>query len=334
MQDFLELREQETENITYSMLAISGGGANGAFGAGLLNGWTQNGSRPVFKVVTGISTGAIIAPLAFLGSEYDDKLREFYTKYSTKDILSRRSFLRALLGDSLASSRPLERLIERNFDMRLMERVAAEHKKGRRLYVGTTNLDTQQSVVWDMGKIACRGDERALRLFRKIVLASASIPVVFPPVYLSVEASGLSYDEMHVDGGIARQVFFLYDVIQGIDKAAERRHIDASGVRYKIYIIRNGYAEAVPREVQDNLVSIAGRAVDTIVKYQGIGDIYQLYLFTQKGRGEFNLAYIPSDYKRREKEPFDTTAMRELFELGFQEAKKGYAWKKVPPGLE
>lgn len=342
-QDFVGLLEQEEKQDvsffdlsvpkTYAMLAISGGGANGAYGAGLLNGWSQSGTRPVFKIVTGISTGAIIAPFAFLGSEYDAKLREFYTQYSTKDILSRKVFLRAVFSDSFASSRPLERLIERNFDAGLLQRIAEEHKKGRRLYVGTTNLDTQRLVVWDMGRIACRGDEQALRLFRKIILASSSIPVVFPPVYVRVEAGEVPYDEMHVDGGIARQVFFLYDVIQGFDHAVKGRHLDVSKIRYKIYIIRNGYADAVPKDVRDDLSSIASRALDTMTNSQGVGDMYQLYAFARRGNGEFNLAYIPSEHVQKDKEFFDPVEMRELFDLGFRSARNGYQWKKTPPGF-
>ncbi len=317
-------------NRTYYMLAISGGAANGAYGAGLLNGWSQSGTRPVFKVVTGISTGGMIAPLAFLGSRYDNKLREFYTKYSTKDIVR----IRIPFSNSFASARPLERLIERYFDAELLKEIAIEYNKGRRLYVGTTNLDAQRLVIWDMGKIASMGDDNALRLFRKVILASASIPIVFPPVYLNVEVNDKAYDEMHVDGGVMKQIFFLYDVAQGIEKAAREKGIDVSKMQYKIYIIRNGYADAVWKEVPDKLSSIAGRTIDTMVNAQSVGDIYQLYAFTKLGKGDFNLAYIPATHVSKAKELFDPVEMRELFDLGFKEASQGYPWRKKPPGLE
>ncbi len=316
---------------TYSVLAISGGAGNGAYGAGLLNGWSEAGTRPVFKVVTGISTGAIIAPIAFLGSKYDGTLKEFYTKYSTKHIAR----IRIPFTNSFANMRPLERLIERYFDAGLLKEIAAEYNKGRRLYVGTTNLDAQRLVVWDMGKIASLGDDKALKLFHKIILASASMPIAFPPVYLEVEANNKTYDEMHVDGGVTRQVFFLYDVLRGFDKAFKEKGFDAARTKFTIYVIRNGYVDPIYKEVRDKLAAIADRSVDTMINAQSIGDLYQLYVFSKAGgRGDFNLAYIPAIHVSKAKEFFDPVEMQSLFDLGFQEASQGYPWRKSPPGLE
>jgi hypothetical protein len=320
-------------NKTYSVLAISSGAENGAYGAGLLKGWSQSGSRPVFKVVTGISTGAIIASFAFLGSAYDQKLEEVYTTYSTKDFVSPKM----IFGDSLVSNRPLEHLIEKYFDKMFLQEIAKEYYKGRRLYVGTTNLDTQQLVVWNMGKIAALGNDDALVLFRKIILASAAFPGAFPPVFFQVEADGKPYDEMHTDGGVTKQVFLLYDGLQSLEKAAEitwGNNIHLSKLRYKIYIIRNNYVDPAWKEVPDNLTSIMWRTVDTILKAQSIGDIYQIYAFTKTGKGDFNLACIPTDYIPHAKEPFDPVEMKKLFDLGFKEASRGYPWRKTPPGLD
>lgn len=337
--DFIKLLEQEKKRgisffdfevrQTYSVLAISGGAANGAYGAGLLSGWSSVGTRPVFKVVTGISTGAIIAPFAFLGRNYDDELKEFYTKYSTTDIAR----IRIPFVNSFASTRPLERLIERYIDAALLRAIAVEYGKGRRLYVGTTNLDAQQLVIWDMGKIASAGDDKALELFRKVILASASIPVAFPPVYLNVEADNKMYDEMHVDGGISKQVFFLYDVLQGFDKALKENNIEVPRNKYEIYVIRNGYVDSPYKEVPDKLSAIAARTIDAITNAQSIGDLYQLYLFTRDGKGGFNLAYIPATHISKARELFDPAEMQELFDLGFKEASQGYPWKKAPPGI-
>ncbi|MDD5691392.1 MAG: patatin-like phospholipase family protein [Candidatus Omnitrophica bacterium] len=337
--DFVALLEREEENDpsffnfkasrTYFMLAISGGAANGAYGAGLLNGWSKSGTRPVFKAVTGISTGAMIAPFAFLGSKYDDKLKEFYTKHSTKDVIR----IRIPFINSFVSTRPLERLIERYCDAGLLKEIAIEHKKGRRLYVGTTNLDAQRLVIWDMGKIASIGDDKALKLFRKTILESSSIPVVFPPVYLSVEANNNKYDEMHVDGGISKQVFFLYGVLQGFDKALKEKGVDISKIKYEIYVIRNGYVDPLYKEIPDKLSAIAERTVDTMANAQSVGDLYQLYVFAKDGKGDFNLAYIPATHILNAKELFDPTEMRKLFDLGFKEAAAGYNWKKAPPGI-
>ncbi|MFA6142667.1 MAG: patatin-like phospholipase family protein [Candidatus Omnitrophota bacterium] len=337
--DFLNLLDQEKKNgplffnvginHAYSVLAISGGAANGAYGAGLLNGWSREGSRPEFKIVTGISTGAIIAPLAFLGSSYDGKLKEFYTQYSTKDIVEIK-----LSRNSLASTKPLERLIEKYADERSLKEIAAEYRKGRRLYVGTTNLDAQRLVIWDMGKIASIGDDKALKLFRKIILASASVPVAFPPVYFDVKVGDRTYDEMHVDGGTTKQVFFVYDVLQGADDAFKEKGIDVSKIKYSIYVIRNGYVDPVWKEVPDSLSAIAERSIDTMTNAQGAGDLYQLYIFAKASKGDFNLAYIPTDNVYTSKEPFDASAMQKLFDLGFEQASHGYPWKKTPPGME
>jgi len=337
--DFLRLLEQEKikrssifdhgTGHTYSMLSISGGAANGAYSAGLLNGWSKEGSRPVFVIVTGISTGAVIAPFAFLGSGYDDRLKEFYTKYSTKDVVRLR-----LSNNSVASVKPLKCLIEKYFDSRLLAEIAEEYKKGRRLYVGTTNLDAQRLVIWDMGKIAALGDDKALGLFRKIILASASIPVAFPPVYFTVEVGDITYDEMHVDGGITKQVFFLYDVLQGADEAFKENGIDVSNVKYNIYVIKNGYVDPVWKEVPDNLSSIAERSIDTMTNAQGAGDLYQLYVFAKASKGDFNLAYIPTANVYSSKELFDVSVMQKLFDLGFEQAEHGYPWKNTPPGME
>lgn len=342
IKDFIRLLEQEESreplffkvDKTYSVLAISGGAANGAYGAGLLNGWSKEGSRPVFKIVTGISTGAIMAPFAFLGSEYDEKLKEFYTRYSTRDLLRRKGLFSAFFSNSLASDRPLEQLINKNFDEEFLAKIADEYRQGRRLYMGTTNLDAQRLIIWDMGKIASSGDDKALALFRKIVLASASIPGAFPPVYFSVEVGGQVYDEMHVDGGITKQVFFLYDVLRGMQHAARKKGVDLSRIKYKIYVIRNGYTEAMWKEVPDRLAAISERTIDTMTNAQGVGDLYQLYTFSKMGKGDFNLAYIPSTHVSQAKELFDPQEMRALFDLGFRAATQGYPWKKVPPGLD
>jgi len=337
--DFMNLLEQEEKECvflfnsrlkdTYSMLTISGGAANGAYGAGLLAGWTQEGSRPDFKIVTGISAGAIIAPFAFLGSGYDGELKEFCTRYRTKDILRIR-----LSNNSFSSPRPLESLINKYFSDKFLKEIAVEYRKGRRLYVGTTNLDAQRLVIWDMGKIASMENDKAFSLFRKIILASSSVPIAFPPVYLNVEIDGKVYDEMHVDGGVMKQVFFLYDILRGLDKAVKTKNIDITKIRSRIYVLRNGYVDPSWKEVPDRLPAIAERTVETMVNSQSIGDIYQLYAFVKLHDGDFNLAYIPGTHISKAKEPFDSIEMNALFDLGFQEASVGYNWKKNPPGFD
>jgi hypothetical protein len=319
---------------TYPMLDISGGAANGAYGAGLLKGWTAEGSRPRFKVVTGISTGALIAPFAFLGSAYDDELERCYTTVSTKDVMKPKGLFGILFGDSLTSSRPLARYIASFVNKEMLEEIAKEHRCGRRLFVGTTNLDAQSLSLWDMGAIAERGGPKAEKLFRKILLASASIPAMLPPVYFDVEAGGKLYDEMHVDGGTVTQVFHLSGLLRNVEGAIKKKGIDPSKFRPRVYIIRNGYVSSNWQEVKDTLPAIVERSLDTITGAQAVGDTYRIYLFTKERGGEFNLAYIPADLKQKPKETFDMEEMRRVFARGYEDAVRGYNWHKAPPGFK
>lgn len=320
------------DNITfYPILAISGGAANGAYGAGLLKGWSDSGARPEFKVVTGVSTGAIIAPLVFLGKDYDDEMEKLYTTMSTKDVMSGKGFFRVIFGNSLAGNKPLARQISTFVDAGLLKKIAIENDKGRRLYVGTTHLDAQRFVVWDMGAIAKRGD---LELFKQVILASASIPVIFPPSIIHVEADGKSYDEMHVDGGTMTQMFTLYKLTEGMGDAAKAAGIDPSKIRSNCYLIRNGYVTPSYAKVKDSLAGISERAFDTIINTQGVGDTYRIYVFMQKRGNDYNLAFIPDDCRPEFKQMFDPAAMKVLFDRGYKDAVKGYQWHKEPPGLD
>ncbi len=315
----------------YPILAISGGGANGAYGAGLLKGWSEEGSRPVFKVITGVSTGAIIAPLAFLGKDYDDELEKCYTSMATKNVLAYKFPLTTLFGDSLASNSPLARTIAGMMNKDILEKIAVEHKRGRRLLVGTANLDAQRFVVWDMGAIACRGD---IELFRKVILASAAIPMIFPPSIFHVEADGKTYDELHADGGTITQVFTTAKLLDGMQGAAKDLNIDPSKIKAKLYVIRNGYMSPVYKKVKDSLPALAERSFDMIIDSQGIGDAYRIYTFTKERGNDYNLAFIPPDFKDESKEMFDPAAMKRLFQRGYADAVIGYKWHKEPPGLE
>lgn len=321
----------------YPMLSISGGAANGAYGAGLLKGWSREGSRPKFKVVTGVSTGAITAPFAFLGKDYDATMEKLYTTMSTKDVMRAKGPMRVLFGDSFASNKPLAREIDRYLTDDILNKIAEEHRRGRRLFVGTTFLDSQRFVAWDMGAIALRGDKK---LFRNVILASAAIPIIFPPVYITVESGGKTYDEMHVDGGAITQVFTMYKILENAEANAasmgidlKKLGIDPAKVKGNCYIIRNGYFHPGYSVVKDDLASIAARAFDTMINYQGVGDAYRIYALMQEKGNDYNLAFIPGDFRPEAKEDFDPKAMRALFDKGYRDAIKGYKWHKTPPGL-
>ena len=316
-----------------NFLAISGGGDDGAFGAGLLVGWTASGTRPEFKGVTGSSTGALIAPFAFLGSEEDGALREVYTTIGPQNILKPRGLLAALTEDGLADNSPLLELISRHVNAEFLARIAREYQdKGRLLLVGTTDLDARRPVIWNMGEIAmaARDNPKALELFRKIMLASAAIPGAFPPVMIDVEVNGKPYQEMHVDGGTQAQVF-LYPV--GLFNRIRQEGIKLPPRARSVYVIRNARLDPDWASVDRNTLTIAGRAISSLIQTQGVGDLYRIYLTAQQDGLDYNLAYIGADFNAEHKEDFDTAYMRALFDYGYQLAKKGYPWQKAPPGL-
>jgi hypothetical protein len=312
-------------------LAISGGGDKGAFGAGLLNGWTAAGNRPEFKLVTGISTGALIGPFAFLGSSYDSQLKDFYTTVSPKDILEKRSAFAVINNDAMASNQPLMKLVEKAVTRDMLDAIAAEYKKGRLFLVATVDLDAHKGVIWNMTKIAASGDPRAADLFRRILIASAAIPGAFPPTMVDVEAGGMKYQEMHVDGGTMAQVF-LYPPSMNIKELERRENVSAR--KRELYIIRNSRLDPEWAQVDRRTLSIVGQAISSLIQMQGIGDLYRIYLTAQKDGIDYNLAYIPASFKVPKKEDFDTEYMRQLFDTGYGMAAKGYPWQKVPPGLQ
>ena len=311
-------------------LAVSGGGENGAYGAGLLVGWTATGTRPTFKLVTGISTGALTAPFAFLGPAYDDKLREVYTTLSAKDVMQPRGYMAVLLEDAIADNTPLRQTVKKYFDETMLKAIAAEYAKGRLLLVATTNLDARRPVIWDITKIAASGNPRALELIHDVLVASAAIPGAFPPVMIDVEANGKKYEEMHVDGGASAQVFVYPPSLDFQNARLDGRRI----VRERhVYVIRNARLDPDWAQVERTTFSILGRTVTSLIQTQGVGDLYRIYASTQRDDIDFNLAYIPATFKTELKEPFETSYMRELFELGYERAKNGYQWAKVPPGF-
>jgi predicted acylesterase/phospholipase RssA len=310
-----------------TFLAISGGGDKGAFAAGLLAGWSAAGTRPHFKVVTGVSTGGLIAPLAFLGSAYDARLAEIYTGVSARDIATPRGALAAVFEDALSDNEPLWRLVRRSIDRAVLDGIAAEYHKGRLLLVGTADLDARQGVVWNMTKIAASPHPQAADLFHRVLIASAAIPVAFPPVLIDVEVNGRRYQEMHVDGGTAAQVFFYPPALLVVEEARAR------GIERQrtLYVIRNSQLDADPLAVERRVMSIATSAIASLIQSQGRGDLYRLYFLAQRDGVDFNLAVIPQSFAAPHAEEFDTQYMRQLYELARTMAERGYPWEKQPP---
>ena len=310
-------------------LAISGGGANGAYSAGFLVGWTAAGTRPEFTMVTGVSTGALTAPFAFLGADYDDELRELYTTLRTDDIAIPKTLIAGLVSDALADTRPLRGLIERYVNDAMIEAIAREHRRGRRLWIGTANLDVGRPVIWNLGAIAASDVPGKARLIHDVLQASAAIPVAFPPVLIPVEARGHTYDEMHVDGGTAQQVF-VYPAEMDWPRILDR--LDAVG-RPTVYVIRNAFLDADFNGVQRKVLPIAARSIQSMIRTQALGDLYQIYALCLRDGNEFRLAHIPADFTAQAAEDFDPVYMGKLFEHAYAAASQGYAWRTEPPGF-
>ncbi|MGD0336846.1 MAG: patatin-like phospholipase family protein [Candidatus Omnitrophota bacterium] len=311
---------------TYPALLIGGGVSNSAYGIGLLKGWLKEGSRPVFKIVTGYSSGSIIAIATFAGKEYEDRIVDLFTSISSKDVLKKRSMFSVLFGDSVSSSAPLAKKINDIVDEDLMAKIATEHRNGRRLYVGTTDFDAQGFVIWDMGALASKGGPDSLKLFRKIILASCSFPAMVPPVYFQVEAGGRRYDEMHVDGGVVSGLFYIYQLMEGVETGPK-------GFKTRLYVLNLCYMSPHSQQVEDNMVAMTSRLIETNGAAKMIGDTYRIYAYAKEKGWDYNLAYIPEDFVPNQKEMLDTQEMKRLFKRGYDDAIGEYKWHKAPPGL-
>lgn len=310
--------------VTADLLALSGGADDGAFGAGLLVGWGKRGDRPEFALVTGISAGALIAPFAFLGRDYDQQLASVFTSYSGDQIYQANILPGLLGGSALADSAPLKSLIDRYVDTRMLRRIAEERAKGRFLLVGTTNIDAQRPVYWDMGRIAQRGDAV---LFRKVLMASAALPGLFPPVHFQVTARGKRYEEMHVDGGATHGVFFspAEFSFKEIDQVVGLK------VKRRLFVVRNGKLAPEYKVTNETTLAIAQRSLETLSRSQGIGDLARMYVKAQADGIQFNLASIPADFNAPRPAPFDNGYMKALFAFGERLGRGGYPWASVPP---
>jgi predicted acylesterase/phospholipase RssA len=308
------------------VLALSGGGPNGAFGAGLLAGWSDRGTRPEFEVVTGVSAGAIIAPFAFLGPKYDAALREIWTAYQTRDLIRAAGLPGLLGGDSLVDTEPLAALMERYLTRELLAEIAREYQRGRVLLVLTTNLDAQRPVVWNMGAIAQRGTPHADKLFRDVIRASSALPGLFPPVRIQVEAAGETYDELHVDGGVSQQLFVA--PAQAPLKAYNRLH--RRPPIWRFYVVMNGKTAPAYEPVKQRTLQIAGRSIQALLGSQTNAELYQIWRWVRDGGGQFRYAEVPPTFPYKPVEAFDKAYQRKLFEWGEEIGRRGL-WAKKPP---
>jgi hypothetical protein len=325
-------RKRASAQRTFDVLALSGGGSNGAYGAGVLAGWTKRGERPEFDIVTGVSTGALTAPFAFLGPSWDDRLTEAYTGKAAGKILKPRG-LGMLFHPSVYSARGLRELVDANVTDDLLQAIAAEHKRGRRLLIATTNLDTEETVIWDMGAIAMRGDEASRQLFKEVLVASASIPGVFPPTLIEIQGAGRHLSEMHVDGGVtipffvAPESLLLWTAARGQARPG------------RLYVIVNGKVGGTFGFTKGKAGAIVGRSWDAMSKALMRTHLAASSAFARRNGGQLFYAAIPDSAD------LDTSGLdfandnrAALFRMGFERAQAGWAWSltdepaEVPPG--
>lgn len=298
------------------LLALSGGGDAGAYGAGFLKGWTERGDRPRFAIVTGVSTGALIAPMAFLGPGYDGLLEQLYTQTQAQDIY-RLSILNVLGGGSaLADSAPLERSIAAVITPELVDALARERRSGRMLLIGTTDLDAQRQVVWDIGRIAASAQPDRVALIRRILLASASIPAAFPPVVFDVVQDGRAYRELHVDGGITRGIF-AYPADFPLPPARGTRHM---------WLIRNSKLAPEWKDTRATALGIAERSIDTMVKSQYKGELRLIQQVAARDGFDLHVTAVPPQFPVPDAAPFDPVYMRTLYRLGLASGRSGRGW--------
>jgi hypothetical protein len=333
-------RKRAQAQRTFDVLALSGGGSNGAYGAGVLVGWSQRGERPEFDIVTGVSTGALTAPFAFLGSSWDERLTQAYTGKAAGRILRGRG-LGVLFHTSLYSNRGLRAVVDANVTDDLLQAIVAEHKRGRRLLIATTNLDTEETVIWDMGAIASRGDPASIKLFKDVIVASASIPGVFPPTLIAIDGpnsekggqgQGRRLSEMHVDGGVtipffvAPESLLLWTAAKGQARPG------------RLYVIVNGKVGGTFGFTKGKATSIVGRSWDAMSKALMRTHLAASSGFARRNGGQLFYAAIPDTAD------LDTSGLdfandnrAALFRMGYDRALAGWAWSltdepaDVPP---
>jgi predicted acylesterase/phospholipase RssA len=317
------------------VLALSSGGLYGAYSTGFLAGWSRAGTRPVFDVVTGVSTGALAAPFAFLGPEYDDRLQKLYTGVRAEDVFQIRTWVTIPFKDAAASSAPLRLLIDSQVTQPVLDRIASEHRKGRRLYVATTNLDTRRLVVWDMGAIASQSGPHSLRLFRDVLLASASVPGMLPPVTFTVDVDGQPSTELHVDGGVASQIFVPSVVFRAAAASVPPGAAVVPGAGGNLYAVVAGKLYPDARPVKQRVLRILGATTETILHAHCRAELMSLYGQARVAGMQYHLTALRQDavVKVETNMNIDPGEMSKLYAEGLKDGVAGPLWRYAPPEI-
>ncbi|GDY26837.1 hypothetical protein AHAT_27270 [Agarivorans sp. Toyoura001] len=317
-------RAQDQDQVYH--LALSGGGINGAFSAGVLNAWTAKGNRPEFDLVTGVSTGAIVSIFAYLGSDYDHILKKYYTQTSLSSLFEVNSYWSLLGGEAVLDTNGFERQVRSYIDADIVSQLAKQRSEGRLLIIGTTNLDNEKLSMWDVGKIAQEGSDQAVELIQNIIIASSSVPGAFPAKSIVIDDGHQRFEELHVDGGVSRQVFLAPQWAYHSDYV--------NGLPQHVYVIRNGVLKPFYQVVENNLTDISLRSLSTMIRNQGIGDVEHIYHFSQRHNMRFKLAYIDDDFELIKDEAFTKEYMNAVYDYAYQKTMNEGLWQTLPPSLQ
>ena len=314
-----------------NILCLSGGGAYGAYAAGVLCGWSARGTRPTFDVVTGISTGALIAPFAFLGPSYDQQLKTLYTTTESKDLYRIRP-LRGVFGDALADNAKLAKKVDEVLTLEFMRALACEHQKGRRLYIGTTAAEAKRFVVWDIGAIAAKGRPEDRELITQVLLGSSAIPGFFPTQDIKVDLDGQSLTERHTDGSVSQSLFAMPPYVPPEHRSRNPNH-DMAGAN--VYAIVAGKLYADPKPIKPLALDLAGQEVSAILYSKTRAELQRLYTTTMLTGMTFHMTSIPEEYPAPDSGiAFEIPAMVGMFNEGYRLALGDAVWRMTAPGTE
>ncbi|WP_394131742.1 patatin-like phospholipase family protein [Shewanella maritima] len=309
------------------VLVLSGGGVNGAYGAGVINGLHESNQLPNYSIITGISAGALMAPFVFVGDENIKHMKQLILGIDDKSIIGKKHFLNTIFKDALSEGQHLYDLIEQHYSDELIDQISVMHQQGKRLLIGTTHFDSNELVVWNIGEIASSQVVNRYKLIRQIIAASASIPAVFPPQFIDVELNGETMEEMHVDGGLANQLFLF---AEHIDFNAINSSLGLS-TQPVVQVIRNGVLDMPYQKINDKGIDLITRTVKSMTVNQGEGDLYHIaYMCRQQ-----NLAmrYTSIDQQnvpeKGSKDMFDQQYMQALFNMGYEKAVNGQLWQRL-----
>lgn len=332
--DFLYSPVDQTTPITVSgdqlnILALSGGGANGAFGAGILIGLEESGQLKDYSIVTGISAGALMAPFVFIGGDAFSRMKDVMLNINDKSVLGKKNFLNTVFKDAFTDGENLYQFIAEAFPEPMIEQIAAQHRSGKRLFIGTTHFDSGELVIWNVGAIANSDMPDKSELIYKVLAASASIPGVFPPQFIDVDHEGEIFEELHVDGGLATQVFFNpsnFDYQQISDALGLETHP-------QLDVIRNGALKAPYHSLRDKGLDLVAKSVSSLTLAQTRGDLYRMKYISEINNIDMQFTYIERDfgYAKRTKDMFDEHYLLTIYEYGYYKATHGKPWvTKLP----